>query len=78
MSSCIEECEIIAFDDLGPEAIRKLKVKNMPLVVVIDHLGNDLYEIGRKNYLKKGIVSSIYIFYNSDTLIEVKKRNGII
>ena len=52
MSSCIEECEIIAFDDLGPEAIRKLKVKNMPLVVVIDHLGNDLYEIGRKNYLK--------------------------
>ena len=53
MSSCIEECEVIAFDDLGPEAIRKLKVKNMPLVVVIDHLGNDLYEIGRKNYLKK-------------------------
>ena len=52
MSSCIEECEIIAFDDLGPEAIRKLKVKNMPLVVVIDQLGNDLYEIGRKNYLK--------------------------
>lgn len=71
MSSCIEECEVIAFDDLGPEAIRKLKVKNMPLVVVIDHLGNDLYEIGRKNYLKR-IVSSIYIFYNSDTLIEVK------
>ena len=33
--------------------IRKLKVKNMQLVVVIDHLGNDLYEIGRKNYLKK-------------------------
>ena len=52
MSSCIEECEIIAFDDLGPEAIRKLKVKNMPLVVVIDQLGNDLYEIGIKNYLK--------------------------
>ena len=49
----IKEAEVIAFDDLGPEAIRKLKVKNMPLVVVIDHLGNDLYEIGRKNYLKK-------------------------
>ena len=76
MSSCIEECEVIAFDDLGPEAIRKLKVKNMPLVVVIDHLGNDLYEIGRKNYLKR-IVSSIYIFYNSDTLIEVKKEMGL-
>ncbi len=52
MSSCIEECEVIAFEDLGPEAIRRLKVKNMPLVVVIDSLGNDLYEIGRKNYLK--------------------------
>ena len=48
MSSCIEECEVIAFDDLGPEAIRKLKVKNMPLVVVIDHLGNDLYELVEK------------------------------
>lgn len=53
MSSCIEECEIIAFDDLGPEAIRKLKVKDMPLVVVIDCQGNDLYEIGRKKYLNK-------------------------
>ena len=53
ISQCIQSCEVIAFDDLGPEAIRKLKVKNMPLVVVIDHLGNDLYEIGRKNYLKK-------------------------
>lgn len=53
MSSCVEECEIIAFEDLGPEAIRKLKVKNMPLVVVIDGQGNDLYEIGRENYLSK-------------------------
>lgn len=53
MSSCVEECEIIAFEDLGPEAIRKLKVKNMPLVVVIDSQGNDLYEIGRENYLSK-------------------------
>ena len=32
---------------------RKLKVKNMPLVVVIDSQGNDLYEIGRENYLSK-------------------------
>ena len=51
MSNCVEECEIIAFDDLGPEAIRKLKVENMPLVVVIDSYGNDQYDIGRKNYL---------------------------
>lgn len=53
MSSCITKCEVIAFDDLGPEAIRKLEVKDMPLVVVIDCLGNDLYEIGRKQYLSK-------------------------
>ena len=53
MNSCIEECEIIAFEDLGPEAIRKLKVKDMPLVVVIDSDGNDLYEIGRKEYLRR-------------------------
>lgn len=51
MSSCIKECSIIAFDDLGPEAIRKLKVKDMPLVVVIDCKGNDLYQLGRKRYL---------------------------
>lgn len=53
MSACIEQCDIIAFDDLGPEAIRKLKVKDMPLVVVIDSQGQDLYQIGRQNYLKE-------------------------
>lgn len=52
MSSCITKCDIIAFDDLGPEAVRKLEIKDMPLVVVIDSNGNDLYEIGRKEYLK--------------------------
>lgn len=51
MSSCITSCQIIAFEDLGPEAIRKLEVKDMPLVVVVDSLGNDQYEIGRKDYL---------------------------
>lgn len=53
MSACVKECEIIAFDDLGPEAIRQLKVENMPLVVVIDSQGNDLYQIGRQNYLNE-------------------------
>lgn len=56
MSSCITKCKSIAFEDLGPEAIRKLEVCNMPLVVVIDCLGNDLYEIGRKDYLDKNRV----------------------
>ena len=51
MSNCIKKCEIIAFDDLGPEAIRRLEVENMPLVVIIDSYGNDQYILGRNDYL---------------------------
>ena len=51
MSNCIKKCEIIAFDDLGPEAIRRLEVENMPLVVIIDSDGNDQYILGREDYL---------------------------
>ena len=43
--------EIIAYNDLGAEAIRKIEVKDMPLVVIIDTEGNNLYEIGQKEYL---------------------------
>jgi len=53
ISSCIKKSEIIAFEDLGTEAIRKLEVENMPCVVIIDSHGNDLYEEGRKKYEKK-------------------------
>ncbi|MEG0134034.1 MAG: Fe-S-containing hydro-lyase [Clostridium sp.] len=48
----IIKSEIIAYEDLGSEAIRKLEVKDLPLVVVIDSLGNNLYDIGREEYLK--------------------------
>ena len=51
MSNCIKKCEIIAFDDLGPEAIRRLEVENMPLVVIIDSDGNNQYILGREDYL---------------------------
>ena len=51
ISKCIKKCEIIAFEDLGAEAVRKLEVEKMPLTVIIDSDGNDLYEIGRKEYL---------------------------
>lgn len=51
ISQCIESCEVIAFEDLGPEAIRKLVVKDFPLTVICDVYGNDLYEIGRQQYL---------------------------
>ena len=47
----IVKSEIIAYEDLGAEAIRKMEVKDMPLVVIIDAYGNNLYEIGQKDYL---------------------------
>lgn len=52
LSRCVITSQVIAYDDLGSEAIRKLKVKDFPLVVLIDSLGNDLYELGRAQYLK--------------------------
>ena len=48
----IKKAEIIAYEDLGSEAIRKLYVEDFPAVVVIDSEGNDLYKIGREEYLK--------------------------
>lgn len=44
LSKCITSSEVIAYDDLGTEAIRKLTVKDFPVIVVIDKEGNDLYE----------------------------------
>ena len=51
LANCIESSEVVAYEDLGAEAIRRLTVKNMPLTVVIDYEGNDLYTIGRTKYL---------------------------
>ena len=51
LAQCIKEVELIAFEDLGSEALRKLYVENMPLVVIIDAEGNNLYEQGRAAYL---------------------------
>ena len=44
LSKCIIESEVIAYDDLGTEAIRKMRVENFPVIVVIDSEGNNLYE----------------------------------
>jgi len=52
IANTIKECEIIAFEDLGPEAVRKLTVVDFPAVVVIDCEGNNLYETERKKYQK--------------------------
>ena len=52
MGSCVKAARIVCYDDLGCEAIRELKVENMPLTVVIDSQGNDLYKSGPEAYLK--------------------------
>ena len=52
LARCVESSEVIAYEDLGAEAIRKLTVKDMPLTVVIDCKGNDLYTKGRAEYLQ--------------------------
>ena len=46
LSKCIKKCEVIAYDDLGTEAIRKLYVEDLPVITVIDSEGNNLYERG--------------------------------
>jgi len=52
LAEAIKEAEVIAFHELGPEAIYKLRVENFPVTVVIDSKGNDLYKIGREKYKK--------------------------
>ncbi|MGN0435551.1 MAG: Fe-S-containing hydro-lyase [Wujia sp.] len=51
LSKCIKESEVIAYDDLGTEAIRKMKVEDFPVIVVIDSEGNNLYETAVKDYV---------------------------
>ena len=51
LSKCVRSAEVIAYDDLGAEAVRKLTVEDLPLTVVIDCEGNNLYETGRQAYL---------------------------
>ncbi len=52
MAECIKGQEIIAFPELGAEAVRKLQVEALPLTVIIDSYGNNLYESGKAQYRK--------------------------
>lgn len=52
MGSCVTGAELVCYEDLGCEAIRALKVKDMPLTVAIDSLGGDIYKNGPQAYLK--------------------------
>ena len=51
LSKCVKSAELIAYEDLGAEALRKLYVEDLPVFVIIDCEGNNLYEIGRAEYL---------------------------
>ena len=50
IAKSIKEAEVIAYEELGPEAIRMLRVENFPVTVINDCYGNDLYEMGRAEY----------------------------
>jgi fumarate hydratase subunit beta len=51
IAKAVKRSEIIAYEDLGSEAIRRLEVEELPVVVIIDSEGNNLYEIGQEEYL---------------------------
>lgn len=53
LAKCIKSAKLVAYEDLGAEALRELYVEDMPLVVIIDSEGNNLYEDGRAAYLKQ-------------------------
>ena len=53
LSKCIKKAEVIAYDDLGTEAIRRLEVEDFPVIVVIDSEGNNLYETAIQEYAEK-------------------------
>ena len=50
IAECIKKAEVIAYDDLGTEAIRRLEIEDFPAVVLMDSEGNDLYEAGQSQY----------------------------
>ncbi len=52
LAGSIKASEVIAYDDLGTEAVRKLEVENFPVIVVIDSEGQDLYESAIREYCK--------------------------
>lgn len=51
MARAVKKSEIVAYEELGSEAVRRLEVEDLPVMVVIDCQGNDLYEIGQGEYL---------------------------
>lgn len=60
ISKCIKKSEVVCYEDLGAESIRKLEVENFPVIVVIDSEGNNLYETAVKEYSD----SSVFCYQN--------------
>ena len=53
LSKCIKKADVIAYDDLGTEAVRRLEIEDLPASVVIDSEGNNLYETAVKEYAEE-------------------------
>ena len=69
LSKCIKKSEVVAYDDLGTEAIRKMTVENLPVIVVLDSKGNILYETAVADYLKQqGMEDTVNIVALQGTL----------
>ena len=51
MAACIRKLDVVAYDDLGTESIKRLQVEDLPLTVAVDANGMDAYEMGMQNYL---------------------------
>lgn len=52
MAACVTSCEVIAWDDLGPESVKRLTLKELPLVVAADAYGKDAFSLGQEEYMR--------------------------
>lgn len=52
MASCVTDCQVIAWDDLGTESVKRLTLKDLPLVVAADAYGQDAFSLGQAEYLR--------------------------
>lgn len=59
MAECVTSCEVIAWDDLGPESVKRLELRELPLVVAVDCYGMDAFALGQDAY-RKGMAASSF------------------
>ena len=53
IAACIKKVQVIAFEDLGCESVKRMEIEELPLTVAVDSVGNDLYQMGRRQYKKE-------------------------